>query len=173
MGKLLYKKLHPHAIGPKAAHEGEDLCYDLYAAEDVFLKPFRQATIPTGIAAVYIGRPYTPWLRKVLNFFGLLPQYGLEIKDRSGLASKYGVHHLAGEVDAGWRGDIGVVHILLGPPVDDYPGGLSGGPVGYRIFRGDKIAQMRPVRIRTGKSEEVDDLPPGKRGLAGWGSTGK
>ena len=80
------------------------------------------------------------------------------IRDRSGLASKNGIHVLGGVVDSSYRGDVGVVLINLGQTE-------------YRINKGDKIAQMliEPVERANIIEEEISETP---RGANGWGSTG-
>lgn len=119
MGRLLVKKLHPDAKLPTVAYPGEDLGYDIYALEDTFLEPNKQVIVKTGIAAVYIGDPLplSPAVRLGGKWVAPeAPKYGLEVDDRSGMAAKNGIHTLAGKIDAGYRNEIGVVMILLGPP---------------------------------------------------------
>jgi dUTP pyrophosphatase len=196
MGRLLVHKLHPDAITPTIVHKGEDLGYDIYAVEDVFVEQGRQAVVPTGITAVY-----KPGITNgCVDHSG---SYGLEIKDRSGLAAKHGFHTLAGVVDAGYRGMIKVIVVQLGEPVHIHPedrvrlqgrtqpsgfpnerldalspaqlGSLAGMydlRLGYQIKKGDKIAQMLPRLVLTGDIEVVDTLPDGARGARGFGSSG-
>ncbi|NPB03344.1 MAG: dUTP diphosphatase [Thermotogae bacterium] len=89
--KLKIRRLHPKAKLPTRAYEG-DLGYDLYAVEDVILKPLKPTAVPTGIAVEF-------------------PKgWGAFLKDRSSMAIR-GVHTLAGVIDWGYRGEIKVVMI--------------------------------------------------------------
>ena len=209
MGKLLVKKLHPDAITPTQAHMGEDLGFDLYALEDTFLLPGKQQIVKTGISAKFIGDIPRFYFRPgYSNIEQFREKFGLKIFDRSSMAAKNGVLTMAGVIDAGYDGEIGVVMILVGPPshlpevqwesfrktaaviAPDDPhkrdemvsnlaksllqgeAGLRG-TVGYRISRGDKIAQMVPVQLYAGSIEVVDEHPKGTRGDAGYGSSGR
>src|SRR3989338_6893507 len=68
-----------------------DAAFDLRAAEEVVLKPGEQKVIKTGLKiAVPVGHVGLIW-------------------DRSGLAAKHSLHVLAGVIDAGYRGEWGVV----------------------------------------------------------------
>ncbi len=150
--KLYWKKLHPNAKAPAVAHPGEDLAYDLFAAEGALLIPGRVILVSTGIAIEF------------------RPAHGAIIKDRSSMAVK-GIRTSAGVIDAGYRGEI---HVALTLDVDA-PRGSDGKPVeGYRINAGDKIAQMIPVKSLTEfQVEECEVLSEATRGGKGFGSTGK
>ena len=82
------------------------------------------------------------------------------IKDRSGYAHKHGIHCLAGVIDSGYRGEIGVVMINLG----DEP---------FEIKRDMKIAQMIILQNPEINLVEVESLDDTTRGHGGFGSTGK
>jgi dUTPase len=128
MAKLLTQFLSPTAKEPTVAYPGEDLGFDLYASEDVFLEPFKQVAVPTGIAAVYTEAEDEPEPLQIGPSGGAYAnskKFGLEIGDRSGLAAKHGLHHLAGKIDAGYRGEIKVVLILLGPPTHLHPDSIE------------------------------------------------
>jgi dUTP pyrophosphatase len=150
MAELLAVKLNPQAKLPTVAHPGWDLCYDIYALEDVSLLPGQQKVVKTGIAAAFVSED--PDAR-----------YGLEIEDRSGLASQYGVTVLAGKIDAGYTGEIGVVMLAVGRT--------------YKIRAGEKIAQMQARKVMTDapvrELNNVSELPTSERGANGYGSTGK
>ena len=86
--KLLFKKLHPSAVVPSYAHEG-DSGMDVHSIEtwsighEGCIHVFR-----TGIGAV-------------------IPEgYELQVRPRSGLACKHGVVAVLGTVDQGYRGEI-------------------------------------------------------------------
>ena len=150
--KLYWKRLHPSAKAPAVAHPGEDLAYDLFAAEGASLIPGRVTLVRTGIAIEFT------------------PAHGAIIKDRSSMAVK-GIRTSAGVIDAGYRGEILVALTL---DMNAPPG--SDGRVGaeYRINAGDKIAQMVPVRsLTTLQIEECEMLSEANRGGRGFGSTGK
>ncbi|CAO3459578.1 Deoxyuridine 5'-triphosphate nucleotidohydrolase (EC 3.6.1.23) [Azospirillum argentinense] len=87
--------------------------------------------------------------------------YELQIRPRSGLALKHGVTVLntPGTIDAGYRGEIGVILINhLAEPFVVEPG--------MRVAQG-VLARFEPVEFET-----VAVLPTSERGAAGFGSTG-
>ena len=92
--EILIKKNNEQATIPTQATEG-DAGYDLYSLEEVTLAPMARAVVKTGIS---IAIP--------MGFYG-------RVAPRSGLAVKKGLDVLAGVVDAGYRGDVGVVLINL------------------------------------------------------------
>ena len=87
--------------------------------------------------------------------------FKLEIVSRSGLAIKHGVIVLntPGTVDAGYRGEIGVILINLS---DDC----------FDIYQGDRIAQAALIPIERFDWKEVDSLDESDRGYGGFGSSG-
>ncbi|MEA2036361.1 MAG: dUTP diphosphatase [Nanoarchaeota archaeon] len=140
--KVQIKKIKDNAIVPKYAHEG-DAGVDLYSTEDYTLKPNERVLVSTGIKiAVPEG-------------------YEAQVRPKSGLALKsgIGVANTPGTVDAGYRGEVGVIAINLGN--ED-----------YKIEKGKKIAQMVFNKIEAAEFEEVEDLDETKRGEGGFGSTG-
>jgi len=150
--KLNWKKLHPDAKAPAVAHPGEDLAYDLFAAEGALLIPGRVTLVRTGIAIAFT------------------PAHGAIIKDRSSMAVK-GIRTSAGVIDAGYRGEI---HVALTLDVNAPPSGDNAVVAEYRINAGDKIAQMVPVKpLSMFQVEECDVLSEANRGGKGFGSTGK
>ena len=138
--KLKIKKLHPDAKIPSYAHAG-DAGMDLCSVEEKTLMPGDKTIVKTGIV---IELPE--------DYFG-------NIRDRSGLAAKYGIHTLAGVVDCHYRGEIGVVMINLGKEE-------------FKINVGDRIAQMLIQKVENPEIEEVSELSETKRGEGGFGSTG-
>lgn len=135
------KKLDPEAIMPTKAND-TDAGYDLYALEDLEIGPVNQKLVKTGISMA-IPKGYV----------------GL-IWPRSGLAYKHGLDVFAGVIDAGYRGDIGV--ILYNSKVNDH----------YKIKKGDRIAQILFQKIEGFDLVEVEDLEDSQRGLGGFGSSG-
>jgi len=66
----------------------------------------------------------------------------------------------AGVIDAGYRGDVGV--ILYNSRVTDH----------YQVKKGDRIAQIVFQKIKGFNLIEVDDLDESQRGEGGFGSSG-
>ncbi|AWE07681.1 dUTP diphosphatase [Lysinibacillus sp. 2017] len=139
---LKIKKIHSEAILPKQARPG-DAGMDLYAIEDKALNPGEFALIKTGIQLE-------------------LPE-GTEaqVRPRSGLALKYGITVLnsPGTIDAGYRGEVGVVLINHGKKV-------------FHIEKHMRIAQLVIQYVPTVVIEEVDELSNSERGEQGFGSSG-
>jgi dUTP pyrophosphatase len=128
---------------PAYAHDG-DAGLDLYAAEDITLRPFQRALVRTGIAVA-------------------LPSgcAGF-VQPRSGLALKRGLSFVntPGLIDSHYRGEIKVIAINL-DPVEDLP-----------IRRGERIAQLVIQRVESAEVTEVETLDETARGEGGFGSTG-
>jgi dUTP pyrophosphatase len=118
-----------------------DAALDLRSSIDCMIKPNECKTIPSGIA-----------LEIPQGYFG-------SVRDRSGLASKFAIHTLAGVVDSGYRGEIGIVLINLGK--ED-----------FKITKGDRIAQIIIQPILQPEIIEVENLEESDRGTGGFGSTG-
>ena len=138
--ELRVKKLNPDAIMPTRAHK-TDAGYDLYALEGTIIDKHSHKLVKTGIS---IEIPE--------GFAGF-------IWPRSGLAYKYGLDVFAGVIDAGYRGDVGV--ILYNSQYSD-----------YHIEAGDRIAQIVFQKVENFKLTEVDSLNDAHRGDGGFGSTG-
>jgi dUTP diphosphatase len=148
--KLYWKKLHNNAKAPHVTHPGEDLAYDLFAAEDVTLAAGRVTLVRTGIAIQFE------------------PPHGAIVKDRSSMAMK-GIKTSAGVIDAGYRGEI-LVPLTLDV---NAPQNSDGSPSSYTIKAGDKIAQMIPVKpLTTFEVEQREVLQETIRGERGFGSSG-
>jgi dUTP pyrophosphatase len=131
---------------PTYAHEC-DSGFDLraYISETIVLKPMERKLIPTGL------------------YFELPESYELQIRSRSGLAVKHGIGVLTGTVDNAYRGE---VHVLL----------INLGNEDFKIENGDRIAQgviMSRLSTEFGALTKVDKINETKRGLGGFGSTGK
>jgi dUTP pyrophosphatase len=124
---------------PSYQHEG-DAGLDLRAVKEFVVKKGLKETIPTGVkVAIPPG------------YFGL-------IKDRSGLASKKGIHTFAGVVDSGYRGEVAVVvH--------------NAGEEDFLVEVGMRIAQLLIVPVACVEVKEAA-LDSTSRGEGGWGSTG-
>ena len=144
--KILKVKLSPEAkkIGlspPSYTREG-DAGLDLRAIETVDITPGGRKVIGTGL---HLAIP--------AGFVGI-------IKDRSGLASKEGIHIMAGVIDSNYRGEIKVVV-------------LNTAGENYCIEAGQRFAQMLILPVARVKIEESLSLDNTNRNESGWGSTGQ
>jgi len=138
--RLLIQKLSPEAILPKYALP-HDAGMDVYSNETITLLPNEKKTIKTGIAlAIPPGHVGLVW-------------------DKSGLASKFHLHTLAGVIDEMYRGEL---QIVLG----------NFGAAPYTIQKGTKIAQLLIQPIVHAQPAEVSALDETERGAGGFGSTG-
>ena len=125
---------------PDFAHE-HDAAIDLRSAEEGTLAPGEKKVFKTGLA------------------FAIPKGYAGLIWDRSGLAAKNSIHTMAGVIDAGYRGEVGVVMINLGK--ED-----------FKVEKGMRIAQMLFHPILNVKITEAEELDDTERGEGGFGSTG-
>ncbi|HEY7251795.1 MAG TPA: dUTP diphosphatase [Methylomirabilota bacterium] len=127
---------------PAYAREG-DAGLDLAAATTVTLPPGGRQLVPTGLrVAIPIGHA------------------GL-VLPRSGLALRSGVTVLnaPGLIDAGYRGEVGVLLV-------------NHGAEAVRIKRGERIAQLVIQPVERVTVVEVRELDATVRGAGGFGSTG-
>lgn len=125
------------------AHAG-DAGADLRTTQDVTLRPFERALVPTGVA------------------IALPAGYVALVHPRSGLAVKQGVTVLnaPGTIDAGYRGEIKVPLINMDPENT------------VQFNRGDRIAQLVIQRYVEARFVEASQLPGSDRSTKGFGSTG-
>ncbi len=125
------------------AHAG-DAGADLRTTQDVTLRPFERALVPTGVA------------------IALPAGYVALVHPRSGLAVKQGVTVLnaPGTIDAGYRGEIKVPLINMDPENT------------VQFNRGDRIAQLVIQRYVEARFVEASQLPGSDRSTEGFGSTG-
>lgn len=141
--RLPVKRLDAGLPLPAYAHEG-DAGMDLYAAEDVTLRPHERALIPTGIA-VAIPEGHAGF-----------------VQPRSGLAVRSGLSFVntPGLIDSHYRGEIKVIAVNLD----------AAAPI--EIRRGDKVAQLVIQPVVRAEPFDADDLGDTLRGEGGFGSTG-
>ncbi|MFH2068652.1 MAG: dUTP diphosphatase [Candidatus Omnitrophota bacterium] len=123
-------------------HRPGDAGLDLRASESITLAPGQRYPVKTG-----------------LHFAIPDGVVGL-IKDRSGLALKFGLHTLAGVIDSNYRGEIMVVLINLGEKE-------------YQVNIGDRIAQLVLLPCLQADLTTVSTLPETERNDSGFGSSGK
>jgi len=142
---LKVKLLMPGAKPPSIGHPGEDLGYDVYAAQPVTIPARGHAIVSTGIAI------------ECTSASG--EKMGALLRDKSSMAARRLVL-TGGVIDAGYRGEIRVLMENLG----DVPA---------EIHAGDKIANLIPYPVLTAEVEVVDDLADSSRKAGGFGSTGR
>ena len=139
--ELKVKKLSKHARLPSKANE-DDAGWDLYAAEDVIIEPSERTLIGTDIA-----------MSIPAGYVGL-------IWDRSGMATKRGVHCFAGVIDSGYRGE---VKVCLWNASDEH----------CIINKGERMAQLLVQPAPAFPLIEVQNLDTTQRGSGGFGSSGQ
>lgn len=130
-----------------AGSAGADLRANLPAGDretGIALAPMQRLIVPTGL------RVEIP------------PGYEMQIRPRSGLASKHGITlaNSPGTIDSDYRGPLGVLLINLG----DTP---------YTVAHGDRIAQAVIAPVVQGRFRPVVTLSDTTRGQGGFGSTGR
>ncbi|MCM1982207.1 dUTP diphosphatase [Lyngbya confervoides] len=136
-------RLHPLAKLPCYAHP-EDAGLDLFAIEPTCLAPGESKLIKTGIAVA------------------LPPGTEAQVRPRSGLALHHAITVLntPGTIDAGYRGEVGVILINQGQQP-------------FEVTLGMKIAQMVIAPVLRVQIHEVEALGASPRGGGGFGSTGQ
>jgi len=128
---------------PKKVHQ-DDAAFDVFAATDVTLSPFRRTIVPAGFR-MQLEKGFEAQMR---------PRSGNSIK------KGYTVLNTPGTIDAGYRGEVGVIIYNANSDADAV------------ILKGDRIAQMviaelPEVIAEVGKVDMNTD-----RGSGGFGSTG-
>ena len=128
---------------PTKAHE-DDAAFDLKSRKDMEIAPHSTCLVPTGL------------------FLELPAGYEAQVRPRSGLALKHSVTVLnsPGTIDAGYRGEVGVILI-------------NHGDCAFIIKRGDRIAQMLVQALPSVALEPSSELSSSDRGAGGFGSSGK
>lgn len=163
-----FKRLSDNAVLPTKAF-ATDSGFDLFAAQDVIIPPGETVVVPTDIAVQ-------------------LPQcYEAQVRPRSGITSKTKLRVQLGTIDEQYRGNIGIIvdniyaHYREGadfyPAIDvknEYLIDGSEHKLGtYRIFTGDKIAQLVVQPIPATIAVEITgELEDSDRGENGFGSSG-
>ena len=139
---LSFRRIHPDAVMPAYAH-ASDAGMDVRSVRELVIPPGGRALVPTGL---------------VVN---LPAGYEAQVRPRSGLALKAGVTVLnsPGTIDAGYRGEIGVVLANFGQ--DD-----------FKVNVGDRIAQLVIAPVLQPVVVEATEVDSTDRGAGGFGSTG-
>lgn len=121
-----------------------DAGMDLLASAPQLIKPGEWASVPTGVGFEFPS-----------NYVGL-------VHPRSGMAAKSGITVLnaPGTIDSGYRGEIKV--ILINHSTEPYD-----------VLPGDKIAQIVFQRYSIPRIQVVEELSDSRRGVGGFGSTGR
>ena len=139
---LSFRRIHPDAVMPSYAH-ASDAGMDVRSVRELVIPPGGRALVPTGL---------------VVN---LPAGYEAQVRPRSGLALKAGVTVLnsPGTIDAGYRGEIGVILANFGQ--DD-----------FKVNVGDRIAQLVIAPVLQPVVVEATEVDSTDRGAGGFGSTG-
>lgn len=128
---------------PAKAHH-DDAAFDLRSRIDTILPVGKSTLVPTG-------------------FFMELPVgFEAQVRPRSGLALKHSIMltNSPGTIDAGYRGEVGVIM-------------FNAGSEPFAITRGDRIAQMVICKLPEVDFVCAEQLSSTSRGEGGFGSTGK
>ena len=128
---------------PAKAHP-DDAAFDLRSRVDMTVPVNRSTLVPTGV------------------FIELPVNYEAQVRPRSGLALKHNITltNSPGTIDAGYRGEVGVIM-------------FNHGPEEFVIKRGDRIAQMVIAELPEVELDICSELSSSERGGGGFGSTGK
>ncbi|MBQ6457764.1 MAG: dUTP diphosphatase [Kiritimatiellae bacterium] len=137
-----FKRIDRDAVLPAYAHPG-DAGMDICSVEELVLPPGKRSLIRTGLV------------------MELPDGYEAQVRPRSGLALKHGVTVLnsPGTIDAGYRGEVGVILV-------------NHGDSAFSIRKGDRIAQLVVAPVTAAEVEEVASVAASERGAGGFGSTG-
>ena len=140
--QVKFKRVDPAAVLPAYARPG-DAGMDLCACEEAVLRPGERRLVRTGLVME-------------------LPQGAeAQVRPRSGLALKHGVTLLnaPGTIDAGYRGEIGVILV-------------NHGEAPFVIAPGMRIAQLVLAEVARVMVTLADELGASARGAGGFGSSG-
>ena len=139
---VAFRRIHPDAVLPAYAHE-DDAGMDVRSVEDLVIPPSGRALVHTGLV------------------MQLPPDAEAQVRPRSGLALKYGVTVLntPGTIDAGYRGEVGVILANFGS-------------ADFAVKKGDRVAQLVIAPVTRAAVVEVDEVASTDRGGGGFGSTG-
>ena len=116
---------------------------DVRSIEDLTLAPGARALVHTGLVLM------------------LPPDAEAQVRPRSGLALKHGVTVLnaPGTIDAGYRGEVGVILV-------------NHGTEPFAVEKGMKVAQLVVAPVAQAAVVEVAEVDETERGAGGFGSSG-
>lgn len=141
---IKFLKINEKAVMPSFAH-ATDAGIDVCSVETAIIKARSFLTISTGLVAI-------------------IPKgFEIQVRSRSGLAAKHGVFVLngVGTIDCGYQGELKVVLANFSD-------------VDYKINIGDRIAQLVVSKLQKVNIVESFVIKhKSKRGIGGFGSTGK
>ena len=171
-----FKKTHPLAKLPTKAYH-VDNCYDLYAVERTVIPSGGSAVVPVGLSLAHIS-----------------PGFGFTIKPRSGLGFKHNIQPHLGEIDNGYRGDLGVklynfsnkLKVQVDIPQLDISNSIKTGATSVTAYTepnyyetdvlvinpGDRIAQFKIERVWYSQVSFTETASISDRGENGFGSSG-
>ena len=138
--KAKFKKLVPDAIIPSYAHPG-DAGLDIFSNEDCIINPGERYLISSG------------WSLELPEGHVAL------IKDKSGVAYKKGMIHMAGVIEYTYRGEYKILLFNTSKEL-------------FEVKKGDKIAQLVILPVSTAEIEIAEELSETTRGSGAFGSTG-
>lgn len=153
---------HEDAKIPTYAHAG-DAGMDIYAVEDVTIKPGETVIVPTGLkTAIPLG-------------------YELQVRPRSGLSAKspLRIANSIGTIDANYRGEIGVIITNSNPPITKIEFDEKGNVIDYiygedyTITKGMRFAQLVLKEVPTCSFLQVESVADiGEDRNSGFGGSG-
>lgn len=157
--EIFIEKCREDAIVPTYAKPG-DAGMDVFAAENIIIKPGETAIVPTGL--------------KMAIPFG----YEIQVRPRSGISFKtpLRIPNSPGTIDSGYRDELGIImtNTSISGDDDTYTISNLGNKSGtYKISKGDRIAQIvlqEVPRMTLTQVDSVSDIGENRGG--GFGSTG-
>lgn len=154
MPTVPFKTLFDDAMSPARASDGA-VGFDAYAYHVLNENKEHISDLP------YTLLPGEKVLIGIGVAFAVPPTCECQVRPRSGLANKHDIElsNSPGTVDPDFRGEVGV---LL----------RNRGNQPFVIERGMRIAQLIFSQVELPVFEQVDELPPTRRGAGGFGSTG-
>ena len=142
MSSIQLKRIRVTAVEPTYGSDGA-AAFDLYAAEEITIKPNETKVVPLGFA------------------MGIQDGYEVVIRPRSGLSLKSGLRiaNSPGTIDSDYTGEVGII--------------IHNTSSDKKIIQiGDRIAQGVLQRTNRVHFVFVEQLSPTNRGDDGFGSTG-
>lgn len=157
-----FKKSHPNAVLPQIINEGD-------AGADARIFAFKKIKIGKDSKELidietesYTLKPLER-IACTLGFATAIPKgFYFKVVPRSGLALWNGISivNSPGTIDSGYRNEWMAIVINLSNEE-------------FTLHKGDRICQLILSKLYEYEVLEVEELPESKRGLGGFGSTGK